>query len=92
MHDFRCVNSHDIIHDELRKPAIFFKETEEGRKQMSEAVEKLVNEEVEANKKETAEKMIRKGRLSDVDIADYSGLTLSQVKALRDEMKNAVMA
>lgn len=42
--------------------------------------------------KEVAERMIRAGKLSDQDIADYSGLTLSEVEALREEMKTAVMA
>lgn len=48
------------------------------------------NQAVDETKKETAERMIRAGKLSDQDIAEYSGLTLSQVKALREEMKKAL--
>lgn len=51
-----------------------------------------INRAVDETKKETAERMIRAGKLTDADIADYSGLTLTQVKALREEMKTTVMA
>lgn len=86
MHDFRCANPHDMYHDELKKPAIFFKETEEGRKQMSEAVEKLVNEGKDETRQETAEKMIRKNKYSDEEISDISGLTVSEVQKIKREM------
>lgn len=52
----------------------------------------LQKQQAEKSAKETAERMIRAGKLTDQDIADYSGLTISQVKALREEMKTAVMA
>lgn len=47
---------------------------------------------VDETKTETAERMIRKEKYSDPEIAEISGLTLSQVKALREEMKKALMA
>lgn len=50
------------------------------------------NDAVDETKKETAERMIRDGALPDEKIAQYSGLTLSQIKTLREEMKTAVMA
>lgn len=100
MHDFRCADPHDMYHDELKKPAIFFKETKEGRKQMSEAVEKLVNDGFDKgrnegrneNRQETAEKMIRDGVLSEEKIAQYSGLTVTQVRELKNKIENMAMA
>lgn len=41
---------------------------------------------------EIAERMIRAGKLSDADIAQYSGLTLGQVKKLKDEINKLVTA
>lgn len=41
--------------------------------------------------RDVAERMIRRGQISDSDIADYTGLSLDQVKALREEMNIAVM-
>lgn len=63
-----------------------------GGVSMADIFDIKINRAVDENKKETAERMIRAGKLSDEDIADYSGLTLSQVKALHEEMKTAVMA
>lgn len=50
-----------------------------------------INRAVDEKTKEVAERMIRDD-MPDEKVAKYSGLTLSQVKALREEMKTAVMA
>lgn len=54
--------------------------------------EKIFNEGSDDRAEKIAEKMLRAGKLSEEEIADYTGLTLSQVKALREEMNTAVMA
>lgn len=43
-------------------------------------------------KREAAERMIKDGVLSDEKIAVYSGLTLEQVKELRDKINKLVTA
>lgn len=58
-------------------------------KAVNEAVNEAANETEKAlnrNKKEAAERMIRGGKLSDKDIAEYSDLTLQQVQELRSEI------
>lgn len=67
---------------------------------MCDALKKLMKPELDAavdaaidNKaRDVAERMIRAGKLTDQDIADYTGLTLSQVRSLREEMKAVSMA
>lgn len=92
MHDFRCKNPHEMNFDVLKKPAIFFKETEEGRQQLSSAVEKLVNEEaariakeeVDKNKRNIAINMIR-ADYKDEEISKITGLPIEEVVELRQE-------
>lgn len=50
-----------------------------------------ISQAVDENKKATAERMIRAGKYNDQDIVEISGLTLSQVKRLREEMQKSVM-
>lgn len=51
-----------------------------------------INQAVDERDKESAERMIRDNILPDDKIAQYSGLTLSQVKELREEINKTVMA
>lgn len=55
--------------------------------EMDEAIDKAVTETENTTSKNVAKRMIRAGKYSDEDIVDVSGLTLSQVKVLREEMK-----
>lgn len=41
---------------------------------------------IDENKREVAERMIKGGKLSDEDIAEYSGLTVEQVQEIKDDM------
>lgn len=54
--------------------------------------EKLIKQGKEEQAKDVAERMIRKGKYPDTEIADISGLTVSQVTDLREEMKSTAMA
>lgn len=85
MHDFRCTNPHDMYFEELKEPAVFFKETEKGVKQMCEAMEDIRNDGVKETKIENAKTMIQDGVLSDEKIAQYSGLTVEEVKSLHKQ-------
>lgn len=54
--------------------------------EIDEAVRKAVGDAINKNRIDTAERMIRAGKLSDQDIADYSGLTVQQIQKIRDKM------
>lgn len=86
MHDFRCVNPHDMYFKELRDTAIYFKEDEKGVDQMCRAIEEIRNEAVKENKQETALKMIKDGVLSIDKIAQYSGLSKEEVERLKKDI------
>lgn len=93
MHDFRCIDPHEMYHRELREPAEFFKENKEGERQMSTIMEQIRNEGkeegriqgAEENQKQTALRMIKGKILSDEEIAEYSGLPVMKIRELRDQ-------
>ena len=80
--------------DVLKKRVGDFKQTEEGRRTMCEAFERIKAEgraEGEARGKRetmfaTAKRMINSGMLAIKDIAKFSGLSLAQVKKLQASM------
>lgn len=90
MHDFRCVNPHDMYYKELRDTAIYLKEDEKGVEQMCRAIEEITNEAVKENKQETALKMIKDGVLSIDKIAQYSGLSKTEIEQLKKDITVAV--
>jgi predicted HTH domain antitoxin len=61
----------------------FFKETPEGVEYMCKAMEDRINERV----KVIVVKMIEDGNLSFEQIADYTDLTVDQVKKIAEEFK-----
>ena len=73
--------------DLLRKRVGEFKNSEEGRRKMCKAVEKLVERGKTEGKRETmlatAKRMLKDGILALKDIARYSGLSLAEVKKLQ---------
>ena len=98
MHDFLCRNAAEMFFDILKKQVSQFKNSEEGRRTMCEAVERIA----ERNKAEgrvegkaegrretmfaTAKRMLEDGILALKDVARYSGLSLAQVKKLQASM------
>ena len=78
-----CSNAEEMYFDVLKKQVSKFKNSEEGRHYMCEAMEKLV----ERGKRETmfamAKRMLKDGILALKDIARYTGLSLAQVKKLQ---------
>ena len=71
-----------VLADEVR----YLKETEGGRSQMCKAMEEMRMEAAEAavhrDRIENALKMIASGRLTNQEIADWTGLALSEVEEL----------
>ena len=93
-HDLQCRDAAEMYFDVLRNRVSEFKNSEEGRRTMCKAVERLV-ERGEARgeargKRETmlamATRMLKDGILALKDVARYSGLSLAQVKKLQASM------
>ena len=101
VHDLRCRHAAEMHFDILKKRVSQFKNSEEGRHYMCEAMERLRSEGKAEGKAEgivegeargerknmlaTAKRMLKDGVLALKDIARYSGLSLAQVRKLQAE-------
>ena len=90
MHDFLCRNAAKMYFDVLKKRVSEFKDSEEGRRVMCEAVERIA-ERREAHVKHetmiaTAKRLLANGKLMLREIAECTGLSLAQVKKLQASM------
>ena len=95
MHDFLCSNAAEMHFDILKRQVNQFKNSEEGRRYMCEAMERIRAEgkaEGEAKgeargKRETmfatAKRLLANGKLMLKEIAECTGLSLAQVKKLQ---------
>ena len=82
MHDFSCTNPDDMNYEVLAKKARYFKQDEKGVATMCKIMEDMRNE-AELNKaKKMAIRMIKAGKMSLEDIADYTELSLDTIKEL----------
>jgi len=98
MHDFRCTEPEDMNYDFLRRPVEYYKRDRKGRNDMCDVIQELVNEErvsaraegeaigIRKEKMAMVKEMLRKGTIPEKDIADISGLTISEVSALAKEL------
>ena len=94
VHDLLCSNPDEMHFDILKKRVGQFKNSEEGRHYMCEAMERLRSEGKAEGKAEgkretmlaTAMRMLKSGMLTLKDVAKFSGLSLAQVKKLQAEM------
>jgi len=90
MHDFSCTDPDDMNYEELAKKARYFKRDEKGVAVMCKIMEDMRNEaareaaqKAELNKaKKMAIRMIKAGKMSLEDIADYTELSLDTIKEL----------
>ena len=86
VHDLLCSDAAKMYFDVLRKQVSQFKNSEEGRRTMCKAMEKIKAEGKRENMLATAMRMLKDGALALKDIARYSGLSLAQVKKLQASM------
>ena len=90
VHDFQCRDVAEMHFDVLKKQVGEFKNSEEGRRVMCKAMERIAQRNKAEGKREnmlaTAKRMLKDGVLALKDIARYSGLSLAQVKKLQAEM------
>lgn len=90
MHDFSCTNPNDMNYEALAKRARYFKEDEKGVAAMCKIMEDMRNE-AELNKaKRMAIRMIKAGKMSLEDIADYTELSLDIIKELASQSMQLV--
>ena len=86
MHDFFCTDPDDMIYKELADKVRYFKEDEKGMAAMCKVMEDMRNESakvaVEKRNIELALDMIKDGKLSMEQIAQYSRLAIDRVKEL----------
>ena len=83
MHDFLCSNAAEMYFDLLKRRVSEFKDSEEGRHYMCEAMGRIKAEGKRENMIATAKRMLKDGILALKDIARYTGLSLAQVKKLQ---------
>ena len=94
IHDLTCPDADAMYFDVLRERVSQFKNSEEGRRVMCKAMERIAErnkaEGRAEGKRETmfamAKRMLKDGILALKDIARYSGLSLAQVKKLQASM------
>ena len=88
MHDFKCKDPSEMYYSQLASRVETIKNTEGGRETMCEIMNKLSEKaarEADRNRQiEVALTMIKKGKLGFEEIAEYSGLTVEEVKALAE--------
>ena len=79
MHDFSCTNPDDMNYEALAKKARYFKQDEKGVATMCKIMEDMRNEAAREaaqkaelkNARKTATRMIKKGKMSLEEIAEY---------------------
>ena len=90
VHDLLCPDAAEMYFDVLKKQVSKFKNSEEGRRYMCEAMERIeARGEARGERKTmlaTAKRMLKSGMLALKDIAKFSGLSLAQVKKLQASM------
>ena len=94
VHDLLCRDVAKMYFDVLRKKVGEFKNSDEGRRTMCEAVERIAERRAAEGKAEgkretmiaTAKRMLKSGKLMLKEIAEFSGLSLAQVKKLQASM------
>lgn len=82
MHDFKCSKPDDMCYPNLAQRAYYLKNTEGGYDDMCQIMEESNREAVKQNSYQVAMKLIRKGALSNEDIAEVTDLLLEEVEAL----------
>ena len=90
MHDFSCTDASEMYYDVLAERVKFFKESKEGVAIMCRAMEEMrieswqegVEEGRKEGRKDTALRMLKAGKYTLDEIAEMSGLSLEEVKAL----------
>lgn len=92
MHDFYCTNPNDITNRILKKRVKFFKESQKGVDIMCNAFEEVMLEGEKRKAKESARNLLKLGKLTNKEIADSLGLSVYEVKLIKEEEENNLKA
>ena len=95
MHDFSCTKSDEIHYTELAERVRYFKEDEEGVRNMCRSIEEMLKEYCEEvaekttkqNKLEFAKRMITLGKNSLEEISECTNLDIETVRQLASEVR-----
>lgn len=84
MSDFYCTDAKDMNYKELADKVRYYKETEEGAKDMCDIWDDVRNEGLKEGKIEVAKELIKNGKLSLEDIAASTGFTVDEIRGLAE--------
>ena len=91
MHDFRSTNPENMNYEALAKRARYFKQDEKGVAVMCKILEDMRNEAALNNARETAERLIRKGKMTLEEIAEcIPMLSLDELKEIETRVMQFV--
>ena len=86
MHDFSCTDAKDMNYKILADRVRYFKEDEKGVATMCKAMEDMRNETIHENAVQIAKRMLKSGKLSYEEVAEFAELGVEEVKALDDKV------
>lgn len=87
MHDFSCTRPEDMNFEALAKKARYFKQDKKGVAAMCKILEDMRNEAILDSARETARRMIKKGKMTLDEIADcVPALSMDELKELEAEV------
>ena len=90
VHDLLCTDPEDMHYNELRAKVSYYKNDEEGIIEMTTEFNKMLKESNDEVRRETelkiARSMIADNVMSLENIAKYSGLSLNEVKAIKNSI------
>ena len=83
MHDFSCVDAKDMNYKVLAERVRYFKEDKEGIDTMCKAMEDMRNETAHEKAVEIAKRMLKSGKLSCEEIAEFAELSVDEIISLK---------
>lgn len=85
MHDFNCTRADDMHFELMADRTRYLKENPKGVSEMCRIMEDMRNESIQEEKRMTVKRMLSDGILTLEKIAEYSGLSIDEVKKLKTE-------
>ena len=85
MHDFNCMEADDMNFELMAERTRYLKENPKGVSEMCRIMEDMRNESIQEEKRMTVKRMLSDGILTLEKIAEYSELSIDEVKKLKTE-------
>lgn len=87
MQDFRCKNPDDMYYKLLAEQTRYYKESEEGERDMCRVMEELIENDRREYAREVAIDLLRKGKLTKEDVMESFGFSLEEANELEREVE-----